>query len=345
MRKPKIDEIAQDLKRAGTPYVMATVVRTVAATAAKAGAKALILEDGTIMEGWIGGGCARGAVLRAAREAIADGDPRLVSVQPEDLLSELGVAPGELRDGIRFARNMCPSKGSMDVFIEPVLPVPHLYVLGASPVGVALGDLARRFGFHTVACAPAAEQPAFLEVDDRIEGYLLPADAPGERYLVVATQGRGDEAALSAALGSPAAHVAFVGSRAKAAALTEQLRSSGVSEHDLARVKAPAGLDIGAVTPEEIALSIVAELITVRRRGHQRVMRSGAAGVGSETVVAADALPVSSPADGGDRPGLLRRIQNFLRERTKLEELPDERRRQDRDFYLGLQLRRRFCCM
>ena len=346
MRKPKIDEIAQDLKRAGTPYVMATVVRTVAAAAAKAGAKALILEDGTIMEGWIGGGCARGAVLRAAREAIADGDPRLVSVQPENLLSELGVAPGELRDGIRFARNMCPSKGSMDVFIEPVLPVRHLYVLGASPVGVALGDLARRFGFHTVACAPAAEQPAFLEVDDRIEGYLLPADAPGERYLVVATQGRGDEAALSAALGSPAAHVAFVGSRAKAAALTEQLRSSGVSEHDLGRVKAPAGLDIGAVTPEEIALSIVAELVAVRRRGHQRVMRSWAgAGPEAETVVAADDLPVSAPAGAGDRPGLLRRVQTFLRERMKLEELPDEGRRQDRDFYLGLQLHSRFCCM
>ena len=347
MRKPKIDEIAQDLKRAGTPYVMATVVRTVAATAAKAGAKALILEDGTIMEGWIGGGCARGAVLRAAREAIADGDPRLVSVQPEDLLSELGVAPGELRDGIRFARNMCPSKGSMDVFIEPVLPVPHLYVLGASPVGVALGDLARRFGFHTVACAPAAEQPAFLEVDDRIEGYLLPADAPGERYLVVATQGRGDEAALSAALGSPAAHVAFVGSRAKAAALTAQLRSSGVSEHDLARVKAPAGLDIGAVTPEEIALSIVAELVAVRRRGHQRVMRSGAAGSGpeAETVVAADDVSVSAPVDAGDRPDLLSRVHAFLRERMKLEEMQDEGRRQDRDFYLGLQLHRRFCCM
>ncbi|SOC35721.1 xanthine dehydrogenase accessory factor [Rhizobium subbaraonis] len=353
MRKPNIDQIAEGLKRAGTPYVMATVVRTVAATAAKAGAKAVILEDGTIAEGWIGGGCARGAVLRAAREAIADGEPRLVSVQPEDLLAELGVSPGEMRDGVRFARNMCPSKGSMDVFVEPVLPVPHLYVLGASPVGVALADLARRFGFHTVACAPASDQQAFPEVDDRIEGYLLPADAPGERYLVVATQGRGDEAALRAALGSPAAHIAFVGSRAKAASLKQKLRSSGVRTEDLDRVKAPAGLDIGAVTPEEIALSIVAELVEVRRRHHRGILRAGTEARGTVAhnapAEAGDvAVPVSSAGAGG--PGTLRRALAFVGERLlgarkKPSEMPDAENGQDEAFYLGLLLQRRFCCM
>lgn len=353
MRKPNIDQLADALKRAGTPYVMATVVRTVAATAAKAGAKAVILQDGTIAEGWIGGGCARGAVLRAAREAIADGEPRLVSVQPENLLAELGVAPGEVRDGIRFARNMCPSKGTMDVFIEPVLPVPHLYVMGASPVGVALADLARRFGFHTVACAPAPDQQAFPEVDDRIEGYLLPADAPGERYLVVATQGRGDEAALRAALGSPAAHVAFVGSRAKAASLKQELRSSGVSMEDLDRVKAPAGLDIGAVTPEEIALSIVAELVEARRRGHQRMLRAGMEGRGNfadHAPAEAGDAPEPAPASVSGRPGPLRRARAFLgkwglREKVRPSELPDAASQHDEAFYLRLLLQRRFCCM
>src|SRR5262244_2121870 len=102
-------------RAAGEPFALATVVRTVAATAAKAGAKAVILPDGTISEGWIGGGCARAAVLKAARDALADGEPRLVSVQPETLLAELGVKPGENRDGVRFARNMCPSEGTMDV--------------------------------------------------------------------------------------------------------------------------------------------------------------------------------------------------------------------------------------
>src|SRR6266576_1291719 len=91
------------------PFALATVVRTVAATAAKAGAKAVILPDGTISEGWIGGGCARAAVLKAAREALADGKARLVSVQPPDVLQEQGLAPGEERAGVRFANNMCPS--------------------------------------------------------------------------------------------------------------------------------------------------------------------------------------------------------------------------------------------
>ena len=131
-----------DLRNAGEAFVLATVVRTVAATAAKAGAKAIIRADGTIHSGWIGGGCARGAVLRAARDAIEDGQSRLVSVQPEDMLAELGVSAGSEREGVQFARNMCPSKGTMDIFIEPMLPSPAIVILGSSPVAVALADAA-----------------------------------------------------------------------------------------------------------------------------------------------------------------------------------------------------------
>src|SRR5262245_20427217 len=109
-------------KTTGQPFVLATVVRTVATTAAKAGAKAVILPDGTISEGWIGGGCARAAVLKAARDALADGKPRLVSVQPPDALQDQGIKAGEERAGVRFVKNMCPSQGTMDVFVEPVLP-------------------------------------------------------------------------------------------------------------------------------------------------------------------------------------------------------------------------------
>src|SRR6202171_5868384 len=134
-----------------------TVVRTVAVTAAKAGAKAIIRPDGTIVAGWIGGGCARGAVLKAAREALADGEPRMVSVQPENLLAELGVKPGENRDGVRFAQNMCPSKGTMDVFVEPVLPHPSLVILGVSPVALSLAAQARQLGYHVTVAAPAGD--------------------------------------------------------------------------------------------------------------------------------------------------------------------------------------------
>src|SRR5512140_3965919 len=111
-----MDMVAR-LKAAEETFVLATVVRTVSVTAAKAGAKAIIAPDGTIVAGWIGGGCARGAVLRAAREALADGVPRMVSVQPDNLLAELGVKPGETKEGVRFASNMCPSKGAMDIFV------------------------------------------------------------------------------------------------------------------------------------------------------------------------------------------------------------------------------------
>ncbi|GAB4351829.1 MAG: hypothetical protein Kow0026_09070 [Oricola sp.] len=265
-QKADILEQIAALKNSGEAFVLATVVRTVAATAAKAGAKAIIRADGTIMEGWIGGGCARGAVLRAARDAIGDGEPRFVSVQPEDMLAELGVSPGTEREGVRFARNMCPSKGTMDVFIEPVLPVPGLVVLGSSPVAVALAEIAPRFGYHVTVCAPAEEQVAFAAVDARVEGFMIETDGARERFVVVSTQGRGDEAGLSAALSVPAEYVSFVGSKAKAAALSAKLRDKGIDEARIASLKAPAGLDIGAITPDEIALSILAEITQLRRR-------------------------------------------------------------------------------
>jgi xanthine dehydrogenase accessory factor len=262
------------MKATGERFALATVVRTVAATAAKAGAKAVILPDGTISEGWIGGGCARAAVLRAARDALADGKARLVSVQPPDVLQEQGISAGDERAGIRFAKNMCPSEGTMDIFVEPVLPRPQVVVFGSSPVAVAVARLGQQLGFMVTACAPAAEQESFSEADRRIEGYALPVDDAGARFVVVSTQGRGDEAALQAALAVEADYVAFVGSRKKAASLVAALEQRGVAPERLAKLKAPAGLDLGAITPDEIAVSILAEIITVHRRGQARAALS-----------------------------------------------------------------------
>src|SRR5262249_60239976 len=143
-RAPDILGIIRARKAAGEPFALATVVRTVAATAAKAGAKAVILPDGTISEGWIGGGCARAAVLKAARDALADGKSHLVSVQPPEELEGLGHKPDEERGGVRFAKNMCPSQGTMDIFVEPVLPRPQVVICGSSPVAVAIADLGQR---------------------------------------------------------------------------------------------------------------------------------------------------------------------------------------------------------
>lgn len=268
-RSPDILDLASTLKARDEPFALATVVRTVSVTAAKAGAKAVIRADGEISGGWIGGGCARGAVLKAAREALADGRPRLVSIQPMDLLRDQGLRPGAERDGIAFAKNMCPSRGTMDVFVEPVLPRPRVVVLGGSPVAVALADLARRVGYAVTVAAPTAEHAAFATDHARIEGYDLANLPAGPRYLVVSTQGKGDEAALDAALKTKADAIAFVGSHRKAAALRDLMLERGHSAERLASLRAPAGLDIGAITPDEIALSIVAEITQIHRMGQR----------------------------------------------------------------------------
>jgi xanthine dehydrogenase accessory factor len=267
---PDIHDLIISKKSKGESFALATVVRTVAATAAKAGAKAVILPDGSISEGWIGGGCARAAVLKAAKEALGDGQSRLVSIAPPDVLQEQGVDAGTERAGVRFAKNMCPSEGTMDVFVEPVLPRPQIVICGASPVAVAIADLARRVGFDVTVCAAAADQSAFVEADRRIEGFALPAEEAGARFVVVSTQGRGDEAALQAALAVETDYIAFVGSRKKAEALKAKLTQLGVDPRRLAKLKAPAGIDLGAITPEEIAVSILAEIVAARRRGQPR---------------------------------------------------------------------------
>ncbi|WP_426436740.1 XdhC family protein [Bradyrhizobium genosp. P] len=263
-----IDLVAQ-MKAAEQAFVLATVVRTVSVTAAKAGAKAIIRPDGSIVAGWIGGGCARGAVLKAAREALADGEPRMVSVQPENLLAELGVEPGESRDGVRFASNMCPSKGTMDIFVEPVLPHPSLVILGASPVALSLAAQARQLGYHVTLAAPASDLIARPDADVVVDGFEPGGLNGARRFVVVSTQGKGDETALKQALAIDAGYHAFVGSQRKMAALRGKLVAAGVAPDAIDRVKAPAGLDLGAITPEEIAMSILAEITVERRRGQR----------------------------------------------------------------------------
>jgi xanthine dehydrogenase accessory factor len=266
----EVMDLVARLQAAEEAFVLATVVRTVSVTAAKAGAKAIIRPDGTIVAGWIGGGCARGAVLKAARDALADGEPRMVSVLPENLLTELGVKPGENREGVRFAQNMCPSKGTMDIFVEPMLPHPSLVILGVSPVALSLATQARQLGYHVTVAAPAADRSETPDADMLIDGYAPGPLKEARRFVVVSTQGKGDEAALRTAIATEAAYHAFVGSRRKMAALREKLIAEGLDASAIDRVKAPAGLDLGAITPEEIALSILAEITVERRRG-QRV--------------------------------------------------------------------------
>ncbi|WP_244468575.1 XdhC family protein, partial [Bradyrhizobium elkanii] len=176
---PDVLDIVNDMKARGEPFALATVVRTVSLTAAKAGAKAVILRDGTMTAGWIGGGCARANVLKAARQSLSDGQPRLISVQPKDVLEEHGLKAGESHDGVLYANNMCPSHGTMDIFVEPILPRPQLYVCGASPVAVAIAGLAQRLGFFGSVWAPAAGHALFGGTGRLVGGFEIPAGGGG----------------------------------------------------------------------------------------------------------------------------------------------------------------------
>ena len=256
-----IDKCQEQLRANGIPHAVATVVRTLSSTAAKPGMKAIVLESGEFAEGWLGGGCVTSAVRRAAQTAIETGEATLVCLRPEELLADES-------DGVMvtLARNGCPSKGSMDIFVEPVVPLPELIVYGHGPVAVALSRIARGFGFTLTVCGDVDR-----DLVDADFHFTSPADmrsnppSNADRYIVVATQGAGDIAALTSALAGSAAYAAFVGSRRKFASYGPKLLAAGVSQSRLDAVRSPAGVHINAVTPEEIALSIMAEIVQNRR--------------------------------------------------------------------------------
>jgi xanthine dehydrogenase accessory factor len=258
------DEVVDCMTRCkgeNQPFALATVVRTENLTAAKAGAKAVIRADGSIV-GWIGGGCAQGAVKRAAAEALADGETRLIRVEPEDILND-----DDLPEGVEGHVSHCPSRGTADIFIEPVLPRPSLVIAGASPVARSLAGLAGQLGYVVTVAAQPEDQELFDAADERLVGFDIAGLSRIENsFVIVATQGKRDREALRCALQSTAPFVAFVGSRRKAEALKAALLEDGVDAARLADLKAPAGLDLGAVTPDEIALSVLAEVVQARRR-------------------------------------------------------------------------------
>lgn len=263
-RRAALDAAIAELRARGEPFALATVVRAVRATAAKPGAKAVVTAEG-VLAGWIGGGCAKAAVVKAARAALADGRPRLVSVRPEEELARAGATAGEEHEGVLLAANLCPSRGTLDLFVEPILPSPELVVFGETPVALAAAELALRLGYRVRVAARDPVRAGFPTEVLSPEG--APSQLDGLRFVLVATQGRGDRAALEAALALPARWHGFVGSRAKLAALAEALGRPDLAE----RVECPAGLSIGAIEPEEIALSILARLTELRRAGRRDV--------------------------------------------------------------------------
>jgi xanthine dehydrogenase accessory factor len=255
---------AAELLAKGETFVTASVVRFQAPISGKPGDKAIIFADGK-MWGWIGGGCAQPVVIQEALKALADGKPRLVRISPT-------AAP---EDGIVDYTMTCHSGGTLDIYIEPVLPKPHILIFGRSPLAQTLARLGKTVGYRISVVASGADQEQFPDVDLlRADSNLGELKIGRETFIVVSTQGEGDEEALEQAARTNAAYVAFVASKVKAQKVFEYLRKAGVPSERVSQIRAPAGLDIHASTPEEIAVSILAEIIQLRSNRAKPVAES-----------------------------------------------------------------------
>ncbi|PUE35080.1 XdhC family protein [Limnohabitans sp. Jir72] len=251
---------AARLQSADQPFALVTVLSAQAPTSGKAGDKAVVTADGQI-HGWIGGGCAQPAVIKTVRRALLDGQPRKIRIAPSDESAER-----DLGDVLEFGM-ACHSGGTLELFIDPVMPSATLTVVGDSPVARALVGLAPRVGLRVAVVAHGARAADFPDADtvldsDDVSQVSARLASP---FVVVATQGRRDVQGLKAALALQPQGLWFVASARKAGVLLESLVASGEDPAAVARIVAPAGAVIGAQTPEEIALSVLTSVVAARR--------------------------------------------------------------------------------
>jgi len=245
---------AAELLAQDEPFAVAEVVRYQAPISGKPGDKAIIVADGK-MWGWIGGGCAQPVVVKEALKALTDGQSRLIRISPSS-------SP---EDGIIEYAMTCHSGGTLDIFIEPVLPKPRIIVLGRSPVARTLVTLAKTIGYSVLVAAPGADSESFRDADLVQTNFdMNGVKITPQTFVVVSTQGEADEEALEAALNTGVSYIALVASKKKAEKVLDYLKERGIGAEKVSRVRAPAGLDIRASSPEEIAVSILAEIIQVR---------------------------------------------------------------------------------
>jgi xanthine dehydrogenase accessory factor len=258
---------AQRLQQQDQPFALVSVLRVQAPASARPGDKAVVGADG-IVQGWIGGGCAQPAVLRTVRLALADGRARVIRIAPDAQAGEGGVLR-ELDDVLEFGM-ACHSGGTLELFVDPVLPRALLTVIGDSPVAVALADLAPRVGLLVSVVAHGASADRFPSGLDLVAqddaAAVAQRVAPGS-FIVVATQGRRDVQGLRAALALGARQIWMVASARKAEVLKSALVAAGQDARAVAAIVAPAGQPIGAHTPEEVALSVLVAVVAARRQG------------------------------------------------------------------------------
>jgi xanthine dehydrogenase accessory factor len=254
-----IFDVVTELRANGRPFAVATVVETTGSVSAKTSSKAVIDENGRVVAGWVGGGCAESAACHTAIQCIESGQTTILEVDMDDEVLGAGM----------------PCGGHMRVYVEPVLPRPTLWIMGHGRVAECLCSLADMVGFDVVVNDPLVDRERYpaasrLITDDLDYGALRPA--PGD-FVVIATQHKGDHLSMKRALSSAVGYIALIASRKRSRLVLDYLRREGMGDQELERVMAPSGLDLGARTPEEIALCVMSEIVLVRRGGTGLRMR------------------------------------------------------------------------
>ncbi|HMH16994.1 MAG TPA: XdhC family protein [Burkholderiales bacterium] len=254
--RPDLLALASNLAAREERFALITVVRREPPSSARVGDAAVVTENGEY-HGWVGGGCTRSTVLREALRSIADGEPRLISLSPEPDEGE--------RAGVLALPMTCDSGGTVEIYVEPVLPVARLLLFGSSPAVRVLARIGHAMGYRVEVVDPDADKASFPDAERVLQS--IAADAvPRGAHVLVATMGERDLEAIEAVAGRAPAYLGVIASGKRFAQLRDALRARGVSREALEGITAPAGLDIGARTPEEIAVSIMAQIVERRRR-------------------------------------------------------------------------------
>ncbi len=263
---------AAELASQGQSFAVATVVRVDGSSSARRGSKAIIDARGKVLLGWVGGGCAESAVRSEALKSIETEKPRMITVDMSD--EQLGVG--------------MPCGGTMEIFIEPVLPQPELLIVGHGRIAETLSVLGNLMGFTIIVNDPAADQTAFPHAEKIVtEDFDLTETPVGPKsFVVIATQHKRDHLWLQKALEGNAAYVGLIASRHRARLVLEYLREGGIAEEKISTVWTPAGLDLGASNPAEIALSVMSQMVVLRRGGSDRPLHWKDAGLSNHNSTA-----------------------------------------------------------
>ena len=238
---------AVELERTGEEFVLATVVWREGPSSGQHGSRAIVTGDGQVI-GWIGGACAEPVLVREAHQALTEGQPRLLAMGSSEQF-------GEIPQGMTAIAISCQSEGALQIFIEPVIPVVHLVVVGESPMAHTLRQLARALDWNV----------------DLVDAASFSADVIGSNSIViVATQGHGAEDVLEKALGATPTYLGVVGSARRGDALRGYLGDRGFEAEALSSIRVPVGLDLGATSHREVAVAVLAELVQLRAAGKLR---------------------------------------------------------------------------